>query len=84
MITIIVIFYISFSLYCSFKNMNGFYSWDGDYQEPQKPKEAFREGFLVLPVLTLVAGSIVGSIIFVGAVGIGILLGAIWIFENMP
>jgi hypothetical protein len=84
MITFCIIVYIVISLYCSFRNMTTTYGMFGEKFEAQKPKEAFIEGFLTIPLLLMGAAGIVGGIVAVGTIGIGLLFCTVWLFQNMP
>jgi hypothetical protein len=71
----IVIFYILFSLWCSF----------GSMREPsKKAKEAFKEGFLVLPILLTIVAGFIGIILLIPAIGLALLVCVAWLISNMP
>jgi hypothetical protein len=84
MITLIILIYICLSLYFSFSNMRNTYGMFGEKFEAQKPKDAFIQGFLTLPILIIGALLFVGSILFIGALGLGIIAGAFWLIQTMP
>jgi hypothetical protein len=68
----------------SFSNMRGSYGLNGEYYEPQKPKEAFIEGFTTIPLFTLVIVGYFVAAMLAGAILLGLLIGAVWVFTHMP
>lgn len=81
MITLILLAYIILSLYFSISNTKDRYNIFGEKFKAMETKKAFIEGFLTLPIMTLIV-----IIPFCLAIGAGLLLLTVcsWIFVNMP